>query len=201
MSARSWPRAVFERVYARHANPWGVGVTAYERRKYRQTLAILAGQRFDHALELGCSIGVMTARLARQCERLLAVDVSRTALRRARLHCMGLHGVSFYRGHLPEAFPPMPPQSCDLIVISEMLYFLSPPDIARLAGACVHVRRPGAPIVLVNWTGPTNTPCTGDAAARHFIAHCQQAGLQVLRARRHVGYRLDVLGEGPGKVS
>ncbi|GBQ15028.1 class I SAM-dependent methyltransferase [Komagataeibacter rhaeticus] len=196
MNTHSWPRAVFERLHIRHANPWGVGTSAYERRKYRQTLALLAGRHFMNALELGCSIGVMTARLARQCDRLLAVDVSRIALRRARLRCTGREGVSFYRGHLPGGFPALPARGCDLIVISELLYFLSPADITRLAGQCLRVRRSGAPIMLVNWTGPTDTPCTGDEAARHFVACCLRAGLRVVHARRHVGYRLDMLADG-----
>ena len=194
MSGPSWPRAVFERIHADSADPWGVGNRPYERDKYRRTLALLAGLRFHHALELGCSIGVMTACLARQCDHLLAVDVAEAALAQARHRCAGLEGVTFYRGQLPDDFPDLPAASCDLIIISELLYFLSRADIARLATHCLRVRQPRAPIVLVNWTGPTDTPCNGNEAARHFIATCLAAGLHVTHAQHHAHYRLDMLG-------
>lgn len=178
----------------RQFRPVGVGSRPYERDKYRHTLALLAGRRFHHALELGCSIGAMTARLARQCDHLLAVDVAESALAQARRRCAGLAGVTFYRGQLPDAFPDLPEASCDLIIISEMLYFLSRADIARLASHCLRVRQADAPIVLVNWTGPTDTPCDGNEAARHFIATCLAAGLLVTHARHYAHYRLDMLG-------
>ncbi|NVN36778.1 class I SAM-dependent DNA methyltransferase [Komagataeibacter swingsii] len=197
MNATSWSRTVFERLHRQRADPWGVATRTYEQGKYRRTLAALSGQHFSHALELGCSIGMMTARLARQCDRVLAVDVAEAALSHARQRCAGLPGVSFHRGQLPDAFPPLPARSCDLIVISEMLYFLSRRDIRALAAQCLRVRRAGAPVVLVNWTGPTDTPCTGNEAARLFIKTCRAAGLHVTHARRYAQYRLDVLN-GPG---
>ncbi|MBV0888781.1 nodulation S family protein [Komagataeibacter oboediens] len=196
MSPPSWSRTVFERLHRRRPDPWGVGTRAYEHDKYRQTLAVLSGRHFSFALELGCSIGMMTARLARRCERVLAVDVAEAALERARRRCAGLNGVSFYRGQVPDGFPPLPARACDLIVVSEMLYFLSRRDIRRLAAHCLRVRQAGAPIVLVNWTGPTDTPCTGDEAARHFINACRAGGLHVTHARRYPRYRLDVVN-GP----
>ncbi|GBQ49287.1 class I SAM-dependent methyltransferase [Komagataeibacter sucrofermentans] len=194
MSGASWPRAVFERIHAASSDPWGVGSRPYERDKYRHTLALLAGQRFHHALELGCSIGAMTALLARQCDHLLAVDVAEAALAQARRRCAGLDGVTFCRGQLPDGFPGLPAASCDLIIISELLYFLSRADITRLATHCLRVRQPQAPILLVNWTGPTDTPCNGNEAARCFIATCLAAGMQVTHTQHHPHYRLDMLG-------
>ncbi|GBQ43821.1 class I SAM-dependent methyltransferase [Komagataeibacter europaeus] len=196
MNATSWSRTVFERLHSQRADPWGVATRTYEHDKYRRTLAVLSGQHFHHALELGCSIGMMTARLARQCDRVLAVDVAEAALSRARHRCAGLPGVSFHRGQLPGAFPPLPARSCDLIVISEMLYFLSRRDIRTLAAQCLRVRQAGAPVILVNWTGPTDTPCTGNEAARLFINTCRAGGLHVTHARRYARYRIDVLN-GP----
>ena len=170
-----------------------MGTRVYERDKYDRTMAVLAGRHFRFVLELGCSIGVMTARLARQADHVLAVDVAQAALLRARHRCAGLPGVSFHRGRLPDGFPVLQPASCDLIVISELLYFLSPVDIGRLARHCLQVRQQGGLIVLVNWTGPTDTPCTGNRAARHFMTRCIAAGLCVTHTRRYPRYRLDVL--------
>ena len=63
-----------------------------------------------------------------------------------------------------------PPGRFDLIVISEVLYFFSPDDIARTAElALANLASDGA-ILLVNWTGFTDTPTTGNQAAELFIA-------------------------------
>ncbi|GBQ34794.1 methyltransferase domain-containing protein [Gluconacetobacter azotocaptans] len=193
MSSETWPGSVFARLYDGHPDPWGFETRDYERRKYARTLAVLGGRRFDFALELGCSIGVMTAELAPYCSRLLGVDVAEAALLRARARCRGWPGVSFHQGHLPGAFPALPPGSCDLIVVSEFLYFLSRADIGGLAERVLTVRRSDAAILLVNWTGPTDTPCTGDEAADLFVRQCCGAGMNGAFSERQDGYRIDLL--------
>ena len=69
----------FERLYAAEPDPWGFETSAYERAKYDATIAALPPGPISTALEVGCSIGVLTERLARRCDRLLAVDVSEAA--------------------------------------------------------------------------------------------------------------------------
>ena len=53
--------------------------------------------------EIGCSIGVLTRKLARRCERLLAVDLLPEILARAPARCADLPGVSFPRLAVPPA--------------------------------------------------------------------------------------------------
>ncbi|MBB2202045.1 class I SAM-dependent DNA methyltransferase [Gluconacetobacter tumulisoli] len=196
MSRESWPGSIFARLYEDHPDPWGFETREYERRKYARTLAALGGRHFDFALELGCSIGVMTAELASCCDRILAVDVAEAALRRARTRCRDWPAVSFHQGQLPDAFPALASGSCDLILVSELLYFLSPEDIGLLADRVLAVRRPDASILLVNWTGETNTPCTGDEAADLFIRHCRIAAMEKDFSERHDSYRIDRLANG-----
>ena len=74
----------FDDLYARDADPWDFETSAYEAAKYEQTIAALEGRRFSTALEVGCSIGVLTERLAEHCDDLLAIDVAESALVRAR---------------------------------------------------------------------------------------------------------------------
>ena len=62
--ARSLPTAYFDRKYAFDPDPWGFATSAYEADKYRATLAALPRARYRRALEVGCSIGVLTERLA-----------------------------------------------------------------------------------------------------------------------------------------
>ena len=59
----SWDASVFDKLYANSDDPWKFETSDYEREKYDATLAALPPGRFGNALEIGCSIGVLTARL------------------------------------------------------------------------------------------------------------------------------------------
>ena len=194
MSDASWTAEVFERIYAERADPWEFESSPYERAKYADTLAALEGRRYRSGLELGCSIGVMTEALAARCDALLAVDISATALARARTRCAALPGVRFVQAALPDGLPALDAGSCDLAVLSELLYFLSPPDIDRLMCGVLTACAPDAVILLVNWTGNTDTPCTGDEAAERARACCAGAGRGLSEPLRREGYRVDRIG-------
>ena len=73
-----------------------------------------------------------------------------------------------------------------------MLYFLSPADVARAADRVIDTLEPGGIVLLVNWRGRSDDPCTGDEAAEIFISHA----LRVLSLETHYheqAYRLDAL--------
>ncbi|WP_419730436.1 class I SAM-dependent DNA methyltransferase [Lichenicola sp.] len=193
MTGTSWSGEVFERLYAGNPDPWGFETSDYERAKYAETLAALEGRHFRSVLELGCSIGVMSQALAGRCDRLLGIDIAEAALVLARARCAGLGHVRFERAQLPDGFPEMPPESCDLILVSELLYFLSPEDIGRLAARVLQAVSDDGMILVVNWTGETDTPCTGDQAAGLFVAACETAGFVVGLALRRDTYRLERL--------
>ena len=178
----SWDASVFDRLYAADEDPWNFRSSAYERTKYEATMHLLPPRRFVSALEIGCSIGVLTAMLAQRCDELLAIDCAQAALGRAARACAVHSHVRFERHHVPASFP----AGCfELIVISEVLYFLSPDDIATLASLCV-----AGTVILANWTGETDTPCTGEQAADAFIA---ASGLALSETRRAETFRLDLL--------
>ena len=184
---RSWSPAVFDRLYASRPDPWQLASSPYEAAKYAASLAALGDRRFASALELGCSIGVLTRRLARCCDRLLAVDFAEAALVAARLACADQPQVSFLRASIPAGFPA---GSYDLILLSEIIYFLDPGDIRRTAGRAMSSLAPDGLLLLVNYLGETDSPTTGDAAATLFIEAC---GLTPSLQQRTPGYRLDLL--------
>ncbi len=84
--------AEFEEVFAVD-DPWEYG-SAYEQRKYKETLALLP-RRIRSALEVGCAEGVFTQMLAERADRLLAVDISPTAIARARARSAQRSNVEF----------------------------------------------------------------------------------------------------------
>ena len=183
----SWPPEVFDGLYARDPDPWDFHTSRYEREKYAATLAALPPGRFASGFEVGCSIGVLTRMLAPRCDTLLAADVSEAALAAARDGCAGLEHVDIRRLHIPAEWPTRP---FDLIVLSEVLYFLGPEDLAATARLAATSLAPEGVALLVNWTGPTNCPCTGDEAAQTFMA---ASGLTPARQLREAQYRLDLL--------
>jgi predicted TPR repeat methyltransferase len=194
---RSRGPAHFGRLYDASADPWRFRESTYERAKYRQTIAALEGRSFSSAFEVGCSIGVLTRMLAPRCAALLAVDIVEQPLTAARAACADQPWVRFARMQVPGEWPD---ETFDLIVLSEVLYFLSPADIAavadRIAGSLVQ----SGVVLLVNWRGSSDDPCTGEEAARVFIRRTR--GWLEPRAHlnddavddgRLAGYRLDLL--------
>ena len=176
----------FEALYAKDPDPWQFATSDYERDKYAATLGALPERRFAQAFEIGCSIGVLTRQLAERCDHLLAVDVSDLALDQARERCPG---VSFANMDLRTEWPE---GAFDLILFSEVLYYLGLDGIDRVAQHTARSLAPGGVVVLVNWAGVTDGACTGDEAAELFIkASASRLSSSVLtRAER---YRLDVL--------
>lgn len=183
------PAAHFDALYAGSDDPWNFRTSAYEAAKYDATLGVLAGRHYAAALELGCSIGVLTRRLAGQCGRVLAVDGAQAAVAQARAHCEDLAQVEVRCARVPEAFPR---EAFDLIVLSEFLYFFDLPDLRLLAAACLRSLRPGGDMLLVNWRGPTGAALDGQQAATAFL-HVAAPRFSRLLQRQEDGYRLDLL--------
>jgi cyclopropane fatty-acyl-phospholipid synthase-like methyltransferase len=182
-------RPDFDALYARDPDPWSFATSPYEHAKYTATLTALGGRRFAHGLEIGCSIGVLTQRLAGHCAALLAVDVAEAAVRQARSRCAALPQVRFARMEAPEQWPP---GRFDLIVLSEVLYFLDAARIARCAERAMAATGPGAVVLLVNWLGENAQPVDGPAAAALFMAACGDRAALRLRTGT-ADYRIDRL--------
>lgn len=183
----SLPASYFEDMYARDPDPWRFETSAYEVAKYAATIAALGGRRYCSALEVGCSIGVLTKRLSAQVQDLLAIDVSETALSSAAKRCDG-DRVRFER----RAFPAEAPTGAfDLILLSEVLYYLDDDDLAAAGRWADGALARGGDLLLVHWIGETDYPQSGDDAVEKFDA-AMRAPLAKLRAERHERYRLDL---------
>jgi trans-aconitate methyltransferase len=142
----------FDELYAKDMDPWEFETSEYEAEKYDATIAALEGRRFRHGLEIGCSIGVLTEHLARECDDLLAVDVAEAALAKARER---VPQVRFERREIPEEWPP---GDFDLVVCSEVLYYLDEP-----AFQATLERIHDTTLLAVHWRPPTqNYPFGGD---------------------------------------
>lgn len=190
--ATSLPAEYFDAKYGADPDPWRFATSAYERDKYAATLAALPRARYACALEVGCAIGVLTAELAERCDRLVAVDVAPVALDQARARCAALPNVLIEAARVPGEWPE---GRFDLILMSEVVYYLDGDDVERLARRVAAALLGSADIVLVHWTGETDYPLTGDEAAERFIRATVPFARPIHRSRTDA-YRLDVLRTG-----
>lgn len=180
----------FNDIYTRNIDPWDFDTSEYERLKYADTLAHLPPRRFYSALEIGCSIGVLSGVLARRCDHLLGVDFAEAALAEARRRHAGRRDLAFSRMHLPREKPAGP---FDLIVLSEILYFMDRGDVQATAQVVSQVSEPGATVIMVHWLGKSaDHPLHADEAVETFVAAATNFASKVKTVRRE-GYRLDLL--------
>lgn len=192
MSKTSRPARHFERLYRADPDPWNLATSPYEQQKYEATLAVLGTKHFQSALEVGCSIGILTSRLAARCDRLVGVDFAPSAVKAARARCAPYPGVRIEHMQVPRQWPE---GSFDLILFSEVLYFLDEGDLMDTCAHALGSLLPGGQVLLVNYTEETDDPLSGDAAASFFIKATAPT-LQLIYQTREPHYRLDLLGFG-----
>ncbi|WEO77753.1 bifunctional PIG-L family deacetylase/class I SAM-dependent methyltransferase [Cryobacterium sp. SO2] len=159
-AADSLTAEFFDEFYAGSHDPWGFETRWYESRKRAVTLAALPLARYTAALELGCSIGVLSRELVDRCDTLLATDIAEQPLEVARRRLAGLPGVTVERRTLPAEWPD---GSFDLVVLSEIGYYCSPADLGLLLERCRQSLRPGGSLVACHWRHPVGEyPLGGD---------------------------------------
>lgn len=180
----------FEDVYAASDDPWDL-VSAYEQRKYALTVASLPRPSYASGFEPGCSIGVLTELLAQRCDRLLATDGARAPLaeaaRRAPTAEVALASV-------PRDWPAGP---FDLVVVSELLYYLPAEDRRRTLERIGDTLSTDGHLVAVHWRHPfEEAECDGDVV--HAEVGRFATGARWSRIVEHVepDFRLEVFERG-----
>ena len=166
--------AFFDATYERREDPWGFTSRWYEERKRALTLAVLPERRFARAFEVGCSIGVLTAELAERCDELLAVDVAPEAIARARARLGEQSGL---RLEVSDVTSDVPQGPFDLVVLSEVLYYFSPPTLTTFLERLAPALADGAVVVGCHWRHPVQ----GYAASGDDVQHELAASLAASR--------------------
>lgn len=144
--------ASFDRLYRETTDPWDYETSPYEAEKYARCLALLPPRRFGRALEVGCSIGVMSEAIARRCDSLLGIDFAPTAVERARTR--RIPGARFEVAAVPEGWPE---GHWDLIVLSEVLYYLPATGLDAVLCRVVDSLAPDGVCLVAGYLGPTET--------------------------------------------
>jgi SAM-dependent methyltransferase len=192
----SLPKSYFDALYAESADPWNFKHSTYEQQKYHTTIQALSNKSFKNGLELGCSIGVLTRLLATQCDALLAVDISAIAIKQAQDNCRDLDQVRFKALDVNQRFPE---GKFDLIICSEICYYLDKEALQHLFKNITQTLTTGGTFVMVHWTGLVpDYPLTGDAVHEYFQAFIRDNTLNIseITAQRYEKYRLQVWQKG-----
>jgi SAM-dependent methyltransferase len=177
-------------MYAEAADPWQLGARWYEERKYAITMALLPYRRYRHAFEPGCSVGVLTERLLQRCDHVTSTDVSVAALDATHRRLTASHTadrVTLMRGSLDQ---PWPAGHFDLVVLSELCYYLQPSLLrATLDRELPRLARP-ATVIAAHWRHAVEEyPMTGDQANEIIGA---TAGLHHVGGYRDADVVIDV---------
>lgn len=162
-------RVELDHEFEDHEDPWDYATVSYQRDRIRSEAAMLdsarGAVRFGKVLEVGCAEGIFTEILVPQCESLLAVDISRVALARARRRLSSDEHVEFAEWDL--RVDPLP-GTYDLIVMIHALEYIRNPVYVRKARTkLVDGLRPGGYLLV----GTMKTDDTTDNAwwNRYFL--------------------------------
>lgn len=177
----------FERLFEASDDPWSFKSRWYEARKRALTLAALPKLRYGRAYEPGCANGELSAALAGRCDSLLCSDGTSRAVELARQRLAGLDHVRVTQGWVPDEWPE---GQFDLIVLSEIGYFLTPEALDRVALQTRLSLAPGGTVLACHWRWPiAGCELAGDAVSERL-----GAGLQLPLSTRIVDrdFALDV---------
>lgn len=159
----------FEELYRADPDPWDLAGSDYERAKYAATIAALPARPVGPALEIGCSIGVLSALLAERCDTLRAIDSAPRAVDQARRRLAAVGNVLVERRRAPDELPEGP---FDLVVCSEVLYYGDRALLEETWSAVRAAVAPGGSVLAVHWRGPVrHYPLSGEDVHAHLTGH------------------------------
>jgi SAM-dependent methyltransferase len=182
----------FDRMYDDGDDPWRFEDSFYEDRRRALLLAVLGRRRHRRVLEVGCADGRLTEELVERCDDLVALDTSSRAVVAARRR---VPGATVLQGAAPADLPPGP---FDLVVLSEVGYFLTPLELVATLRRLEASLAPGGEVVLCHWQHPTR-----DVPLDGALVHEQAATVFTLQRRAEyvdADLRIEVWG-GPASVA
>ena len=179
----------FDDVYDVNTDPWNFETSIYEKNKYLITIQALNRNTYKNVFEVGCSIGILSEMLAQRSEKLLAVDASEAPLNKARHQLLKYPNVVVEKMNVPTEFITT---SADLIVLSEVAYYLNNDDLKILREKILQQLEKGGQLLMVHWTPFVHDyPQTGDRVHEYFL-ELENKELKHLLHQRYETYRLDL---------
>lgn len=186
----AYSETYFDALYSDSTDPWDYQTRWYEKRKRDMCLAVLPQAQYNNAIELGCGNGVFSELLAHRCQALVSIDGNSQAVKLAKERLSESSHVKVIQGIIPNALltlentllsayplserlpldgsvinkPPF-----DLIVISEILYYLSPKDIDAVIAWIKQNLASDGTLICCHWRYPIDGfEMTGETVHRRL---------------------------------
>ncbi len=120
-----------------------------EARVEEAVIRLAAAQPYDHLVDLGTGSGRMLTLLAQKAKTAIGIDLSQHMLNVARnhVHEVGLGNVEFRHGDIYDTR--LPASSADLVIIHQVLHFLTDP--ARAIAEAGRITRPGGRLLIADF--------------------------------------------------
>ena len=155
----------FEAKFQDNPDPWNYATSPFEAHKRRILRLACDSRQYGRGLELACANGETSKVLAPICLNLLAVDGSPTAVAEAKRRTQDISNVAVAYAALPNG---LPRRQFDLIVASEIFYYLKPFDLHRLLVRLYQSLAPGGRIVCLHHIVDFDDAASRPAQAQHL---------------------------------
>jgi SAM-dependent methyltransferase len=186
MALHTVSKEFFEEKYRASSDPWNFASSSYELNRYAEIMRMLGSRIFQSGFEPGCSIGVLTERLAARCRHLYAMDTSPTAVAIARARCAGCPNTIIVEGALSGD---LPRDTFDLIVFSEIGYYFERGVLPGLRDLLIERLAKQGTLVAVHWLGVSaDHLLSGDEV--HAVLRSSDS-LRMIASRRYDGFLLE----------
>lgn len=180
--------AEYQRRFLVDHDPWAFETSDYERQKRRATIHACGAATGRRVLELGAANGVLAAELAALATDLVAVEGVPAAAHLAEARLASHPGARVVTGLIPDAVPAGP---YDLVVASEILYYLQAGAYTQTLAALPRWLATGGRLIAVHWRTPgPERPRSAAAVHADLEAH---SALRLVERRDHPDYLLSVL--------
>lgn len=177
----------FDQLFADNDDPWAFRQRWYERRKRALTLALLTRPRYAAIFEPGCANGELSIELAPRCDRLLCCDTAAVAVDLARTRLLGFTHAEVQQSRLPAQWPA---GRFELIVLSELCYYLDADDLSRLIDCALASLTPDGQVLACHWR-PVIEGCPQTAEQVHHLLH-ERLGMPRVASHHEDDFLLDL---------
>ena len=177
----------FDQLFAGNDDPWAFRQRWYEQRKRALTLAVLTRPHYTSIFEPGCANGELSAELAGRCDRLVCCDTAAAAVALAQNRLMGFAHAQVHQRRLPQEWPT---GQFDLIVLSELCYYLDANDLQRLIDCALNALTDNGQLLACHWR-PRIEGCPQTAEQVHELL-AQRLGMPHLMQHHESDFLLDL---------
>jgi SAM-dependent methyltransferase len=137
----------------RQGDPWDFEHSAYEKARCERLIRIIEDRRYERAFEIACGAGYFTRLLAPLADHILAVDIARTAIERARSLSGELKHVDFRVANVMD-YEWQAEDAWDLVIFNDAICYLGwlYPffDVAWLAAQLFAATRDDGRLLMAN---------------------------------------------------